>query len=363
MSTRPSARQRSSCSDPRSTSPRRYARVVDCQRLSARRSIASAPGTKQASCTWPSGSSGARSPSHCPTSNVPHGRQVSAARAAGLVELGSAIIDLQDECQATRVDDSKASLFKHFTHEALRDQFAVLNSARGNRPERLLGGRSLPNHHDLVVSTNDRGRDVENRTRIAHRQPRSYVSVARATSRQPLLAEVRWLIALVVVLVVGCGGSDDRIDLEAARTFDEYPLYWVGEQFEGLDITNVALGGPGAGFTYGTCDIEPFGHGCAAPLQIQIIPLCSRLDTAANRAWTRRRIRGAPVGVFDGAPVMYTRRTQIKVYRGQGSDPGLALRALRALRSVDDVPPRIGPRGAIPRPAPGVLGGPAPCSD
>jgi hypothetical protein len=49
------------------------------------------------------------------------------------------------------------------------------------------------------------------------------------------------------------------------------------------------------------------------------------------------------------------------VYRGEGSDSGLPLRALHALRSVNHVPPVIGPTGAIPAPSRAVLGGTQPC--
>lgn len=169
-------------------------------------------------------------------------------------------------------------------------------------------------------------------------------------------------VASLIVCAAGCTpGEDTSVDVEKARSFDAYPLYWVGEEFEGLQLTNVATGGLGASFTYGTCEITG-DHGCAAPLQIQIFPLCfhSSLVTE-NGIWTRRKIRGAPVGAADGAPLMFTRLTEIKVYRGQGSDPDLPLRALHALRSFNDVPPRIGPTDPIPSPAPGVLRGDAPC--
>jgi hypothetical protein len=169
------------------------------------------------------------------------------------------------------------------------------------------------------------------------------------------------LIALAAAVIgAGCSAGDDvGADLESARDFNAFPLYWVGEQFEGLDVSHVRLGGPAAGFIYGTCQITG-DHGCAPPLQIQIFPLCFHLDfVAANRIWTRRKIRGAPVGVNDAAPVMFTQRTQVKVY---GSDPGMALRALYALRSLNDVPPQIGPVSSIPPPAPGVLEGTASCA-
>ena len=168
---------------------------------------------------------------------------------------------------------------------------------------------------------------------------------------------------LVLALVAaGCAGTG-RPDIEAARSFDDHPLYWIGESFEGWDLKNVAVGtGPAAGFTYGTCESSGVNGGCAAPLQIQIQPLCAYLGTvAATPIWKRCKIRGAPVGTIDNAPVMFTNRVQIKVYRGQGSDAGLALRALRALRSVNSVPPVVDLGDPIP-PAPrGVLTGAQPC--
>ena len=177
------------------------------------------------------------------------------------------------------------------------------------------------------------------------------------------------LMALLVMLTVGVAiagcslGDDLDADLEAARESDELPLYWVGEEFEGLDITHVegALSGRSGTFVYGTCEIEA-DHGCPPPLQIQIFPLCFHLDVAtANDRWMRRTIRGAPVGMLDSAPLMFTERAQVKVYRGQGSNPGMALRALHALRSLNLVEPRIDAVGPIPPPAPGVLEGTTPC--
>lgn len=175
----------------------------------------------------------------------------------------------------------------------------------------------------------------------------------------------------MLTLVIGAGvtgcsiGDDVEADIEAAKDFTAFPLYWAGERFEGLDVSHVGLGGPAAGIIYGSCTpsggLEPT---CALPLQIQIVPLCFHLDAVALPPRGRmRRIRGAPVGTQDGAPVLLTRRTQIKVYRGEGTDAGMPLRALRALRSLNDVPPQIGPVGSIPPPAPGVLEGTAPCPD
>ncbi len=174
------------------------------------------------------------------------------------------------------------------------------------------------------------------------------------------------LLTATALAGAGCSVGDDVSgDVEKAREFKAFPLYWAGERFEELDISYAELGSPApaATFIYGTCEITG-DHGCAPPMAIQIFPLCFHLTEAtANRTWTRRQIRGAPVGLFDAAPVMFTRYTQVKVYRGQGSDPGMALRALHALRSLNDVRPRIGPTSSIPEAEPAVLERTAPCLD
>ena len=168
-----------------------------------------------------------------------------------------------------------------------------------------------------------------------------------------------------VCAAVGCDrGADRDPDLDAARRFERYPLYWVGDRFEQWDLVHVEIG-PGAftTFVYGTCRIEGgTDGGCPPPLQIQVQPLCTQLASVAEAPiWRRRRVRGAPVGTIDSAPVLFTNRVQVKVYRGQGSDPRLAMRALRALRSANAVEPVIDADDPIPPPPRAVLAGAAPC--
>ncbi len=172
---------------------------------------------------------------------------------------------------------------------------------------------------------------------------------------------------LVLLFAAGCSIGPGP-NIEAARKFERFPLHWPGETFEGRSITTIGgLEGSSTavGLIYGTCEpdggLEP---SCALPLQIQISPLCTHLPFVAQAPiWRTRRIRGAPVGTIDGAPVLFTRRTQIKVYRGEGTDPRLPLRVLEALRSLNDAPPVIGRGSAIPAPRPGVLEGTRPCTD
>ena len=175
-------------------------------------------------------------------------------------------------------------------------------------------------------------------------------------------------LALAVAALAGCTrtvGEGDP-DLDAAHVFESYPLYWVGERFERWELEHVAANPAGVStFIYGTCEIEGWfaDGGCAPPLQIQIQPLCAHLEVvAANPAWRRREVRGAPVGTIDDAPVLFTNRVQVKVYWGQGADAGLPMRTLHTLRSANDVEPVIDADDPIP-PAPrAVLSGAAPCS-
>jgi hypothetical protein len=57
-------------------------------------------------------------------------------------------------------------------------------------------------------------------------------------------------------VVAGCTqtvGEGDP-DIEAARSFDGYPLYWVGEHFEQWDLEHLSARPDGfTTFSYGTC--------------------------------------------------------------------------------------------------------------
>ena len=189
-------------------------------------------------------------------------------------------------------------------------------------------------------------------------------------------------IALVVAVVaaVPVAGrirqqAEVERDVAAARDFDGFPLYWVGERFEGWDLRAVELPSRAtygfANLVYGDCEVEdpdgffgPEGGSCTPPLQIQITPLCFHLDAVARApVWQRRAIRGAPVGASGGGPVLFTRGAQVKVYRGQGSTLGLGLRALGAIRSLNAVAPVVAETGPIPAPDRRILTGKRPCRD
>lgn len=177
------------------------------------------------------------------------------------------------------------------------------------------------------------------------------------------------LLLALGLLAAGCSRAVPRShpDIGAAREFKAFPLYWLGERFEKWNLTAIeGIDRPAQFVTliYGTC--TPHGGeqpSCTPPLEIQVSPLCWHLETVARAPiWKHRRIRGAPVGTIHSAPVLFTSGAQVKVYRGEGSDPGLPLRALHVLRSLNRVAPLIAPAGPIPAPAAGVLDGTRPCA-
>jgi hypothetical protein len=173
---------------------------------------------------------------------------------------------------------------------------------------------------------------------------------------------------MIALTSAGCSlfEDDSEVDVTAARQYEKFPLYWVGEKFGDWELTHVALPGAGgfATFIYGTCTPSNGEQpSCTPPLEIQVYPVCAHLaEVAAAPIWKRRSIRGAPVGTIDSAPVLFTAGAQVKVYRGEGSYPGAAMDALHALRSINSVEPVIGPSGPIPPPPRRVLDGTQPCT-
>jgi hypothetical protein len=103
------------------------------------------------------------------------------------------------------------------------------------------------------------------------------------------------LLGGIVWAVVGRGdgttpatASPVTWTLEDAREFEDFPVYWLGESFQGLPLVAVQrIHYPGAfpgkpyddprnevAFLYGDCTIAPGETGCPVPLTIVIQPYC-----------------------------------------------------------------------------------------
>ncbi|MDI6857126.1 MAG: hypothetical protein QME71_02285 [Dehalococcoidia bacterium] len=69
--------------------------------------------------------------------------------------------------------------------------------------------------------------------------------------------------------------------LQEARDFKEFPLWWLGESFDSLNL-RIHWATPDRGsptmnsvyFVYGQCIIKPGNEGCPPPLQVIVEPLC-----------------------------------------------------------------------------------------
>lgn len=114
---------------------------------------------------------------------------------------------------------------------------------------------------------------------------------------------------LVPALACGCSFTHGP-DVDRAATFDRFPLYWLGESFEGHElaaIEGVGESGPGVVLIYGECTpdggLEP---SCAPPVQVQIFPLCYHLDFPLcyhlDAVALRRRDGGQPFAGRRTAP-------------------------------------------------------------
>ena len=73
-----------------------------------------------------------------------------------------------------------------------------------------------------------------------------------------------------------------NMSVEEARAFSEFPLYWLGETYEGLELTTLLVFKDSVSFLYGKCVVRPAGEGgCPQPFQVYVQPLCdSRPGTA-----------------------------------------------------------------------------------
>ncbi len=106
-----------------------------------------------------------------------------------------------------------------------------------------------------------------------------------------------FVVTGVLVSMLGGGGgsappvSAGQLDwtIEDARQFNEFPLYWLGETYQGLPLRKIIRytydpdpSGPPALaenlvlFIYGSCTPTGQEGGCPPPLSIRVEPYCSR---------------------------------------------------------------------------------------
>ncbi len=155
-----------------------------------------------------------------------------------------------------------------------------------------------------------------------------------------VLGGVAVLVGVSIVLLEG-GDSVRGWPIEDARQFDQFSLFWLGEEFEGLPLRNIvnASSEKVVIFIYGSCNPRGEG-GCAPPLSVRVEP-CSHeppgRSLSKDYAGSPYEIRGAQA-VFVGDHLrVWTRDVTVTIF----AESGLATRAAGALRLVSE-----GPEGA-----------------
>ena len=142
--------------------------------------------------------------------------------------------------------------------------------------------------------------------------------------------------AVVVGVVVLSEGRDEgggNWSIEDAREFDEFTLFWLGEEHQGLPLTDIiyAQGENVVIFIYGTCKPSS-DSGCAPPLSLRIEP-CTQSPpgryASLPGAETAFEVRGAEAQ-FAGHLRLWTRDVTLTIFAERGS----AEKAVAALRTV-----------------------------
>ncbi len=150
-----------------------------------------------------------------------------------------------------------------------------------------------------------------------------------------VLAGVAVLVGVSIVVLEGAD-SVSGWPIEEARQFDQFSLFWLGEEFEGLPLRRISFTSSEKVFlfVYGSCNPRG-GGGCAPPLSLTITP-CSHEPLAGGGSF---EIRGAKAA-FSKAGQLKVRTLEVTV--SVFAEPGLAVEAANALRPVSE-----GPEGAL----------------
>ena len=149
-------------------------------------------------------------------------------------------------------------------------------------------------------------------------------------------------------VLVACGGmANERarvagdLTLEQARSFDEFPLVYAGEQVEGLPLVAIARRDDTAdyvSFVYGDCRPPPLEGGCAPPAEIQVWPAGRRSlasydgspgASTPDLTW----IRGSPAAFFDAGTrlELYTEQVTVVLFARSRERLGKIAGALRCV--------------------------------
>jgi hypothetical protein len=190
------------------------------------------------------------------------------------------------------------------------------------------------------------------------------------------------LLAGIVWAVVGRGDGATSVTVgpgvttvDDMREFEGFPVYWLGESFQGLPVVAVQrIDYPGAfpgkpyddprnevAFLYGDCTIAPGESSCPVPLSIATRPYCEVPPevVAQVRTGSLEEIRGAMVQRMGGSQVqVWTSNVSISI---NTTEEGLLDEAIQNLVQLNGDKPSspeeaLGPPDQIEcPPQPGII--------
>lgn len=175
----------------------------------------------------------------------------------------------------------------------------------------------------------------------------SQPATRRALPRRPPVGRARAALALALALsgplalaLAGCGDTlqDQPIGpgpLESVIVDSRFPVYWLGQEFDGMRITGVLID-PGGAVTlrYGDCLVGG-QFTCVTPLSLVTSPDNSFIP-GASEVGRVRMVRSAEALSTQGGRTLALRTGSVvvSVHAGQ---PGLALQAARLMAPLNKV--------------------------
>jgi hypothetical protein len=174
------------------------------------------------------------------------------------------------------------------------------------------------------------------------------------------------LIAAGATALVGCGTHPPQLsghEINVARRFTVYDIYWVGRRFQGIPLVaadfrreyNPQLG---LAVYYGDCarKVSLFGAGgCHLPLQITSVCYVQHHNDGLGPRRSAR-IRGVPAVIFNGGKSieLYTGNILVDVYADR---PSRALAAAKRLFPLNGPPQQRHLTAQLPAPryTPGLI--------
>lgn len=138
------------------------------------------------------------------------------------------------------------------------------------------------------------------------------------------------------------------LDLEAAKGFEDFDIFWLGEEFDGIPIRTYHISDDHSGlhpvsFQYGTCRIVGLNEGCRVPLTVRVgncRPVFDGDDPPGNV-----RVRGALAERTGTAMTIWTGASTVRINAMSEEQVTAVANALIALTPggpetpAEDLPP------------------------